>query len=168
MVKRREGVAMPLPDASANHWLKYHYIDDDRKKKGDLMMMFISCLFISSFVGKFECLQRRVKTWWWRWWYRLSTGLYNILLYIKCQSSFILISYWLKEDHVKVTKFNCWPHEVCEGIKSINARILMPGGDKTGSQACVTFVPMKPKVVLLCKVYFVFKILFNKNSFCLV
>ena len=22
----------------------------------------------------------------------------------------------------------------------------MPGGDKTGSQACVTFVPMKPKV----------------------
>ena len=44
----------------------------------------------------------------------------------------------------------------------------MPGGDKTGSHACVTFVPMKPKVVLLCKVYFVFKILFNKNSFCLV
>ena len=29
------------------------------------------------------------------------------LLYIKCQSSFILVSYWLKEDHVKVTKFNC-------------------------------------------------------------
>ena len=54
------------------------------------------------------------------------------------------------------------------GIKSINARVLMPGGDKTGSHACVTFVPMKPKVVLLCKVYFVFKILFNKKSFCLV
>ena len=30
-----------------------------------------------------------------------------ILLYIKCQSSFILVSYWLKEDHVTVTKFNC-------------------------------------------------------------
>ena len=85
------------------------------------------------------------------------------LLYIKCQSSFILVSYWLKEDHVKVTKF-----KVCEGIKSINARVLMPGGDKTGSHACVAFVPMKPKVILLCKVYFVFKILFNKNSFCLV
>ena len=50
-----------------------------------------------------------------------------------------------------VTKFNCWPHEVCEGIKSINARLLMPGGDKTGSQACVrwnvTFDPVKLKVV---------------------
>ena len=44
----------------------------------------------------------------------------------------------------------------------------MPGGDKTGSYACVTFVPMKPKVISLCKVYFVFKILFNKNSFCLM
>ena len=30
-----------------------------------------------------------------------------MLLYIKCQSSFILVSYWLKEDHVTVTKFNC-------------------------------------------------------------
>ena len=26
--------------------------------------------------------------------------------YIKCQSSFILVSYWLKEDHVIHTKFN--------------------------------------------------------------
>ena len=55
-----------------------------------------------------------------------------------------------------------------ESIKSINARVLMPGGDKTGSHACVTFVLMKLKVVLLCKVYFVFKILFNKSSFCLL
>ena len=35
-------------------------------------------------------------------------------------------------------------------FKSINAHVLMPGGDKTGSQACVTcltFDPVKPKVV---------------------
>ena len=25
---------------------------------------------------------------------------------------------------------NCWPHGVYEGIKSINARVLMPGGNK--------------------------------------
>jgi hypothetical protein len=37
MVKRREGVPMPLPDASADKWLKYHYIDDERRKKGDLV-----------------------------------------------------------------------------------------------------------------------------------
>ena len=55
------------------------------------------------------------------------------LLYIKCQNPFIVVSYWLKEDHVKVTKFNCRPHEVCEGIKSFNAHVLTPGGDKTGS-----------------------------------
>ncbi|XP_028402163.1 vinexin-like isoform X2 [Dendronephthya gigantea] len=33
MVKRREGVPMPLPDASADNWHKYHYVDDERKKK---------------------------------------------------------------------------------------------------------------------------------------
>ena len=38
MVKRREGVPMPLPDASAGNWNKFYYIDDERKKKGDLVM----------------------------------------------------------------------------------------------------------------------------------
>ena len=82
---------------------------------------------------------------------------YKILLYIKCQSSFILVSYWLKEDHVTVTKFNCWPHEVCEGIKSINARLLMPAAIKPEVKHVwrknATFVPMKPSCR---KLFFVF------------
>ena len=30
-----------------------------------------------------------------------------LLFYIKCQSSYILVSYWLNEYHVTVTNFNC-------------------------------------------------------------
>ena len=29
------------------------------------------------------------------------------IIYIECQGSFILVSYWVKEDHVTVAKFNC-------------------------------------------------------------
>ena len=42
MVKRREGADLPLPDASAHTWHKYHYVDDERKKKGDIV--YSSCL----------------------------------------------------------------------------------------------------------------------------
>ena len=44
MVKRREGADMPLPDPSSHSWLKYHYIDDERKKKGDLVLFVLVCV----------------------------------------------------------------------------------------------------------------------------
>ena len=46
MVKRREGVPMTLPDASAGNWNKYYYIDDERKKKGDLVMSVFFLVFV--------------------------------------------------------------------------------------------------------------------------
>ena len=46
MVKRREGADIPLPDASAHTWHKYHYIDDDRKKKGDIVYFVFLCFSI--------------------------------------------------------------------------------------------------------------------------
>lgn len=46
MVKRREGFPMPLPDASAGNWNKYYYIDDERKKKGDLVMSVFFLVFV--------------------------------------------------------------------------------------------------------------------------
>lgn len=43
MVKRRECVPIPLPDASMRCW--YLYVDEERKKKGDeiKLRVFIAC-----------------------------------------------------------------------------------------------------------------------------
>ncbi len=44
---------MPLPDASADNWFKYHYIDDERRKKGDLVLF----VFVFVFRVRSSCLQ---------------------------------------------------------------------------------------------------------------
>ena len=43
-------------------------------------------------------------------------------------SRILLVKRGSRESH-EIQLLTC---EVCEGIKSINARVLMPGGDKTG------------------------------------
>ena len=76
-----------------------------------------------------------------------------VLLYKKRQSSFILVSYWLKEDYVIVTKFNRWPREVCEGIK--RPKVMKIGSHVLLLFSCFHFV------------FFLINIC-NKNCFCLV
>ena len=40
MVKRREGVPMALHDTSTDRsWIKYHYVDDERRKRGDAILL---------------------------------------------------------------------------------------------------------------------------------
>jgi len=45
----------------------------------------------------------------------------DIIIYIKCQSVFFLVSHWLRLHHVGVTKFYCFPQSLSNGQQYVNS-----------------------------------------------